>query len=74
MGGSWQTSTLSFLLIGTVLLYGIGTIVLMFRGAVTDLAPFQWLLNILLPLYGVKRGVEAMKNGNGKPTEEPPKP
>ena len=71
---SWQSSTLSQLLVIAIALYGVGAVALIWRGEIKSLEPFQWLINLLLPLYGVKRGLEAMGNGNHPAVESPPSP
>ena len=69
---SYRSSTLSQLLVVAISLYGIGALLLIWKGQVT-LDSLKWLVEILLPLYGVKRGLEAMKvNGNGQPPPPPP--
>ena len=67
---SYMSSTTSQLLVAAVLVYGTGTILLIWKGTITSLESLQWLINILLPLYAVRKGVESVKNGNG----EAPKP
>ena len=62
---SWQTSTTSQVLVASILFYGMGAAILMWKGTISTLEPLQWLINILLPLYAVRRGGEMVKNGNG---------
>ena len=69
---SWQSSTLSQLLVVVISSYALGCLWLIVRGQ-PGLEGLRWLVEILLPLYGVKRGVEAMKNG-GANGVEPVKP
>jgi hypothetical protein len=64
---SYMTSTTSQLLVAAVLVYGIGAVALIWKGVITNLEPLQWLINILLPLYAVRKGAESIANGNGKP-------
>ena len=61
---SYMVSTTRQLLLVSVVVYGFGTFLLMWKGAITTLDPLQWLINILLPLYAVRKGVEAGKNGH----------
>lgn len=71
MTGSWSTSTTSQILVLTVLAYAIICGLLVWQGKV-GIEAIQWLLNIIIPLYAVRKGVEAGKNGNGH--DEPSKP
>ena len=64
---SWMTSTTSQILVGAIAFYGLGALVLVWKGSLTNLEPFQWLINVLLPIYAVRKGVESGKNGNGVP-------
>ena len=64
---SYFSSATSQLLVLAVALYGIGCLTLFWKGVLTTLEPLQWLINILLPLYAVRKGVEVLKNSNGSP-------
>ena len=59
------TSTTSQLLVGAVLFYGLGSLILIWRGTLTTLESLQWLINILLPIYAVRKGLTAGQNSNG---------
>jgi len=63
---SYLSSTTSQLLVVGVFVYGVGGLVLIWKGTVTSLEPLQWLINILLPLYAVRKGVEVVTHGNGQ--------
>ena len=63
---SYLSSTTSQLLVASVLIYGVGSVLLIWKGTLTNLEALQWLINILLPLYAVRKGVEVVKNGHGQ--------
>ena len=66
MTGSWSSSTTSQILVISVLGYLAGALLLIWHGKI-GIEAIQWLLNIILPLYAVRKGVEAGKNGNAVP-------
>lgn len=73
---SWVSSTLSQLLLLSVGGYLVGVMFLAWRGK-ADLSAFQWLVNVILPLYASRKGAEMAKNGNGgihEPVQQPPNP
>ena len=72
---SYLTSTTSQLLVITVAGYLLGSLILVFKGGGT-LEPIKWLIEIILLLYGVRTGANAVMrtmggaNGTAKPAAE----
>lgn len=68
------SSTTTQLLFASVLVYGLGTVILMVKGTITTLEPAQWLVNVLLPLYAIRSGIKSVTNGGTNGTAEVPAP
>ena len=66
---SYRSSTTSQLLLASVCAYLVGALILAFRGQ--GIEPIKWLIELLLPLYGLRSGIAAMKNG-GANGQAPP--
>lgn len=69
---SLTSSTTTQLVFTSIVVYGLGTLILMLKGSITTLEPAQWLVNVLLPLYAIRSGLKSGANGNNKVPDEPP--
>lgn len=72
---SYLTSTTSQLLVISIAGYMLGSLLLIWKGGGT-LDPIKWLIELLLPLYGVRTGANAVMRMMATPPtpNEPPAP